>query len=66
LRDRNDSQAEPCRPSQKNRDIGGRFEASSDDEDGGADKRRGRQKVDPQNSRNFVEQDVPDGVSSRR
>ena len=33
LPDRNDSQAEACRPSQEGREIGGRFEASGDEDD---------------------------------
>jgi hypothetical protein len=34
-------------PSQESRDIGGRFEASGDDEDDRPDNRRGRKKIDP-------------------
>ena len=50
-------------PPEERREIGGRFEASGDDEDDCPDNRRGRQKIDLQNGRNFGEQDAPDRVS---
>jgi hypothetical protein len=64
LPDRNNPQAEAGRPSQEGRDIGGRVQASGDDEDDRTDNRRGRQKIDPQDGRDFGEKEVPDRVSA--
>jgi hypothetical protein len=62
LPDGDKSQTEASRAPQERREIGGRFEASGDDEDDRPDNRRGRKKIDPQNGRNFGEKDVPDRV----
>jgi hypothetical protein len=65
LPDRNDPQAEACRAAKQRRDIGGRFEASGDDEDDRADNRCGCKKVDPQDGRDFGEKDIPDRIPAR-
>ena len=44
--------------------LAGALDASGDDQDDRAEYRRRRQKVDPQNGRDFGEQDVPDRIST--
>jgi hypothetical protein len=65
LPDRNDSEAEACCRTQEGCDVGRRLDAPNDDHDDRADNRRRCKKVDPQNGRNFGEQDIPDRISAR-
>jgi hypothetical protein len=62
---RNDSEAEACCRTQEGCYVGRRLDAPSDNHDDRADNRRRCKKVDPQNGRNFGEQDIPDRISAR-